>query len=131
MNKTTILTDVQVRRLTRDIIRTAFTPSTVDQMQQLGVNFEDSIRLISLQAKCKEAREKLGLSIKEVAAKLKAPQYRIKAVEGGGPKQILPDVLGKYIGFLELEDWLQQWADANPKLAEKLGIAGFDEDSDS
>ena len=131
MNKTTILTDAQVRRLTRDIIRTAFTPGTVAYMQQLGVNFEDSIRLISLQAKCEEAREGLGLTIKEVAVRLKAPQYRIKAIEEGRLKQMLPDVLMKYINFLELEDWFRQWAEANPKLAEKLGVAGSDEDSDS
>ena len=80
--------------------------------------------MISLQEKCKEAREELGLTIKEAAGMLKAPQYRIKAVEEDGPKEILPDVLEKYIKFLELEDWFELWAEANPKVAEKLKGSG-------
>ena len=129
MNKTTILTDEQVREVAGRI-KQGLGRNAISLMEQFGVRCEDTVRLLSLQAKCEEAREELGLTIKEAAARLKAPQYRIKAIEEGRLKQILPDVLAKYIRFLELEDWFRQWADANPKVAEKLGIAGFDEDSD-
>ena len=119
MDKTIILTDEQVQIIV-NAMKKGLGQDITGKIEQVGLDFETPIRMISLQEKCKEAREELGLTIKEAAARLKAPQYRIKAIEEDGPKEILPDVLEKYIKFLELEDWFQQWAEANPKVAEKL-----------
>ena len=91
-----------------------------EQMKALGVNFEDVIRLSSLGTKCKEAREELGLSVKDVSKKLGVPQYRVKAIEKPDESKIIPDVLLKYVEFLELESWFEKWKDANSKLAGRL-----------
>lgn len=119
MNETTILTDRQIRQLIKGL-RQAFGSETAQQMRKIGISLEETVRLMSLNAKCQEVREERGLSIKDVAAKLEIPQYRLKAVEKGRAKDILPDVLEKYIAFLSLEDWFEQWKEANPKLAAKL-----------
>jgi hypothetical protein len=62
--------------------------------------------------------------VKEVAAALKVPQYRIKAIEEGSVRSIQPDILRRYIAHLRLNRWTGRWASANSKLASKLGIRG-------
>ena len=99
-----------------------FGQEIVDQMKSFGANFEQVIRLSSLGSKCQETREEQGLTIKEAAAKLKVPQYRLKGIEERHGTEILPDVLEKYIKLLKIEKWFQKWAEANPEMAEKLGV---------
>ena len=123
MKKSTILTDEQVKKLASHA-HLIFGQDMLDQMDGLGVRFEEVIRLSSLGARCKETREERGLSIKQVAAQLKVAQYRLKAVEEGHQNQMLPDVLRQYICFLGLEKWYRKWAKANPKMVEKLGLTG-------
>jgi transcriptional regulator with XRE-family HTH domain len=67
-----------------------------------------------------QLREKLGFSIKEVAGKLKVPQYRLKAIDNPKESEILPDILLKYVKFLGIELWFEKWKDANSELAKKL-----------
>lgn len=44
---------------------------------------EQTVRRSPLQRQFKEARKSMGLNIKETAAKLKVPQYRLRVIEGG------------------------------------------------
>jgi len=127
LNKTTILTDKQIKQLVK-AAPLVFGPDMCDQMKSFGVNFEEVIRLSSLGAKCQEAREGLGLTIKKVAVQLRVPQYRLKSIEERHGTEILPNVLEKYIKLLKIEKWFQKWAEANPKMAEKLGV-NINEDS--
>lgn len=122
MNTTTILTDEQVKTLAKKL-KQSFGKDALALMKNYKVIFEDIVRLMSLKERCREARGELGLSIKEVAARLKTPQYRVKAVEDGSQKDMLPEVTEKYIKFLGIEDWFEQWINANVKLAKKLGIS--------
>lgn len=119
MDKTTILTDSEVKFVLENAFK-AFGFDTSEKMKSTGVNFEHVIRLSSLGAKCKEVREEKGLSIKEVAGKLKVPQYRLKSIDDPNEREILPDILLRYVEFLGIESWFLEWKDANPELAEKL-----------
>jgi len=123
LDKTIILTDEQIQIIVK-AMRRSLGQDITGKIEEVGLDLETSVRMISLQEKCKEAMEELGLTIKEIAGRLKAPQYRIKAIEEDGPKEIFPDVLEKYIKFLEIEDWFELWAEANPKVAEKLKGSG-------
>ena len=71
-------------------------------------------------AKCREARERAGLSIKDVARRLSVPQYRIRAVESVEIRNMAPTVLRNYLDHLGLSDWYSEWAHANPELAYRL-----------
>ncbi len=119
MDKATILTEEQIELLV-DNIHLVFGREMVDQMKNTGINFEEILRLSSLGAKSQEVREKRGLAIKEVAAQLKVPQYRLKAIEEHRENEILPEVLERYIKFLKIEKWYKKWAEANPKVSKKL-----------
>ncbi len=119
MNKTTILNDKEARYVVEKALK-SFGFEMAGQMKNTGVNFEDVIRLGSLGAKCEEVRALRGLSIKDIAKELGVPQYRLKAIEEPNETMILPEVLEKYIAFLELESWFKKWEDANLTLAKKL-----------
>ena len=125
MNKTTILTDAEVKFVLEKAFK-AFGFDTSEKMKKTGVNFEHVIRLSSLGAKCKEAREELGLSIKEASRELKVPQYRLKAIDDPRENEILPEVLTKYVEFLGIESWFEKWKEANPELAESLLVTETD-----
>lgn len=83
---------------------------------------ENTLRIGSLSKRCQVEREKLGLTVKQVAAQLKVPQYHLKAIDEGRLSEIREDVLGKYLVLLGLQDWVQQWVTANPGLARRLGL---------
>ena len=106
---TKILTDDEVSAVA-DAIRETFGTSVAK------VDLEQTVRFLSLSKACQGAREQRGLSIKEAAALLKAPQYRLKAIEQGSLRLIQPDILRAYVGLLELGAYFEEWAAANPTL---------------
>lgn len=83
---------------------------------------EVTVRMSSLSNQFKEARESTGLSIKDVANKLKVPQYRLKAIEDGYTSEIRSDVFWKYCEFLDLMDFAEDWIDSNRNLAAEFGL---------
>ncbi len=121
MNKTTILTDDEVKQLAREAASIIFGKEKIEDINY-NERFEDYIRLMPLGAKCREVRGRLGLSLKEASAKFKIPQYRLKAIEEGQRGEILPGYLKKYIQVLGIKDWLKKWISVNHELAVKLDI---------
>ena len=83
---------------------------------------EDTVRMQSLRSRFRQARESRDLTVKEVSARLKVPQYRLKAVEEGRLSEIDSTVFEKYSDFLGLDQWVRQWIESNRKLAKNLGI---------
>ncbi len=81
--------------------------------ENFGVNAQELVRSQSLFHACKGSREKKGLTVKQTAALLKVPQYRIKAVEGESSSSIRTDILERYIVFLELGAFYGKWKQAN------------------
>lgn len=106
------------RRLKATLLAGAawFSPGSVQSV-------ESTIRIGSLARRCQAERERLGLTLKQAAAQLKVPQYRLKAIEDGHISEFRGDILMKYRDMLGLHDWIERWAEANPGLARKLGVA--------
>ncbi len=104
------------------MVRESLGPEFVELCDKLGFDVEGMIRYKPFGDKFEAARLGRNLTIKEAAAQIKAPQYRLKAIENGHFSEILPDVLRKYAGFLDLEDYVTSWSQINPDLADDLGI---------
>ncbi|MFH1219900.1 MAG: hypothetical protein V1694_05555 [Candidatus Eisenbacteria bacterium] len=64
-----------------------------------------------------------ALHIKEAAARLKVPQYRLRDVEKAWPDRMIPEIFKRYIELLGLRDWVAEWIKANSELAERMGIS--------
>lgn len=118
---TKILTPQEIRPVARRI--KAMLPAEIFQFSRSrGRSVEDTLRIGSLSKRCQAEREKLGLTVKQVAAQLKVPQHHLKAIDEGDISEIREDVLGKYLILLGLQDWVQEWVAANPGLARRLGL---------
>jgi hypothetical protein len=74
---------------------------------------EQTVRHFSLAKRCAAAREQKGLTIADVAKKLKLPQYRLKAIESCRVAEVQPHVVEQYIRFLGLNRWFSRWTSAN------------------
>jgi len=90
-----------------------------DRAKELGLNAEDIIRYSSLAARLREAREGAGLTVKQVAAQLRVPQYRIRDTESS-PLNVQHEVLRKYVDFLGLAEWYKDWRRQNPALMKRI-----------
>jgi len=126
--KTQILTDDEVQELSRRLTE-LLPPKLVAYSQERGFTTETTIRMSSLAARFEEARVARGQSIKDVAAQLRVPQYRIRAVEQGHASEIVPEVLAKYSAFLDLDRWCKRWATANRQLGIQLALIPDADDS--
>lgn len=118
---TTILTDAQVGLLT-EAVHDLLGPEFVAAAARLRVDTQKNVRFHAVAARCAEARQELGLDVKQVAARLKVPQYRLQGIERGCLSEIRGAVLIGYMLFLGLDSWLRRWVRANPGLASELGI---------
>ncbi len=83
---------------------------------------ERTVRMLPLAARCSEARERLGASVKDVARQLRVPQYRVRAIESGSLREIRLEVLQKYIVFLGLQRWYAKWRRGNAALLGELEL---------
>jgi len=87
-----------------------------------GSAIEESFRFDALAKLCSARREAKGLSVPQVSALLKVPQYRLKAVDRGRLREVDPTVLRKYVEYLGLESWFRRWARQNRELVIRLGL---------
>ena len=94
----------------------------IDLTEQYGLNLEDNLRFQTVTVRLREAREDRGMSLKNAAAALKVPQYRLREIEDGRLKNILRDLLVAYVDFLKLKIWFGKWKRANPGLVARLGL---------
>lgn len=122
-NAEEIVNQVGVKKVV-EMMRDVLDPALFDECERLGVDAEAIIRYMPLADRFKEGRARLNLTIKEVAARLKEPQYKIKAVEKGELRQVDVEVFQKYCCFLELDEYVASWCRQNGVLAEKLGVGG-------
>jgi transcriptional regulator with XRE-family HTH domain len=116
--------DDLIARVERGIAATFGSP-LMELVQKFGFSVEDTIRFHLISKKCREERERAGLSIKDAARRLSVPQYRIRAVESVEIRNVAPMVLRNYLDLLGLTDWYSEWAHANAELARRFesGIA--------
>ena len=118
---TNILDDEEVELLTNLVM--AALPSGAQKLILSGhSNPEDTIRMRSLGATFKEARESSNECLKDTSLKTKIPQYRIRAVENGNVSHIKPVFLRSLSLHFRLDEWCSRWSSKNRELAERLGM---------
>src|SRR5439155_194057 len=113
-------TDAEVEELARRVIEN-FPPGAAQVLAGYGIDPRDGIRFHPVATRCREARERRGLTIKSAAHELRIPQYRLRDVENGQTNRIEPEVLARYLALLDLGRWFARWKAYNPELAAKLG----------
>jgi len=119
--ETHILDDDEVRRLNEDVM-SLMSEEFRAAFLECEINLEDTIRLRSLGAMFREARESRNETLKETSTKLKIPQYRIKDIEYAGSARIKPESLRDLSSYFGLDTWCTRWACKNPELAYRLGM---------
>jgi hypothetical protein len=121
VDRTTILTQADVRLLTREV-RRLLTSSVPGLSDDVLARTDDTIRWRSMAARCYQARGERGLGIRDVAAGLQIPQYRLRAIETGRLAEFRLDLARRYFRFLKIEDWVEGWCRANRELAARVGL---------
>ena len=95
-------------------------PNLKDVLDKYDIRPKDMIRLQVVSGMCRSQREKKGLNLKQIALSLNVPQYRLKDVEGSSVKNIIADILEKYIDYLELRKWFNSWKKHNTDVYNRL-----------
>ncbi len=121
IKQTTILTRREIG-LAVEGIRKMLGPEIMSTLSSHSLGPRDHVRYHPVGASCREARERRGVTVRDVARQLRVPQYRIRAVENASLREIEPTILKQYAGFLKLDAWLARWVRANPDLARRLGV---------
>ncbi len=83
---------------------------------------EDLIRWQSLRTRMEQAREHMGLTIRDVSSRLGIAQYRLRAIESGSRRSFLPEMALRYIEYLDIGPWFKRWCKANRELAARAGL---------
>lgn len=85
-----------------------------------GVDLEAILRFMPVAEKCRIARARKEVSVKDAARALRVPQYRLKDIEGNRVSVVDQTVLIMYIEFLDLKQWFRRWKTQNRSLYESL-----------
>ena len=97
-------------------------PAAVSAFRNYQLDIEGTLRFISVGVKLRELRNLQGLELKETAAHLRVPQYRLREIESSSIKNINGELVSKYAAFLGAGRWLKRWSSMNLPLAERLGL---------
>jgi transcriptional regulator with XRE-family HTH domain len=92
-------------------------------MEQYGISLDDHFRFSPLAVRLEAIRIDRGLSLKDAAAALKAPRYRIADIERSRTRNIDPKLLVRYVEYLGLKYWFGRWKKRNAELAKRLQVA--------
>ena len=117
--KSVILPDKLVPAVSQAIAAYLGQP-VVELVRDHGIRIEDTVRFFAVASRCAGAREAAGLSIRDVAEQLHAPQYKIRSIEAGDIKRIQPALFQGYISLLGLCGWYAEWSLENAALAKRL-----------
>src|SRR3989338_8578389 len=102
-------------------------PQFLEMSGNFGVDAGKTARAQPLFEACKAAREKKGWTIKEISARLKVPQYRLKAAEGeSGLSSIKVEILQQYVGYLGLRGRFAKWKKSNGDIYRRWERGGAD-----
>jgi hypothetical protein len=117
--KSAILNEALVSKLSSGVAA-LLGPPAMELADKLGVRVDDVVRFFAVTSRCIATREKAGLTLQDVAKRLRVPQYRIRDIESGHLNRIAPVVFRKHIELLELTAWYREWSASNPELAKRL-----------
>ena len=119
--ETKILDDEEVHLLT-SLVMAALPDGAKELLLSSKSNPENTIRMRSVRATFKNARESANESLKDTSQKTKIPQYRIRAIESGDVSYIKPNCLRTLSSYFRLDKWCARWASKNRELSERLGM---------
>jgi hypothetical protein len=119
--KEPVLSRSDLRKIAR-ILDAEIMPLLSAQLRERMPPTEDFVMFREVGQRCIEERTKQGLTLKSVAARLKVPQYRLKAIEENSLRNIQLPTLRLYLEFLGLRDWYLNWSRTNRALAKRYGF---------
>ena len=82
-------------------------------LDKYDISPKDMIRFQMVSEMCRNERQRKELTFKQISLDLKIPQYRLKDVESSSVKNIVADILEKYIDYLGLRKWFNSWKKHN------------------
>ena len=80
----------------------------------------DLMRTMPVGTACKEAREKMKITIRQAATQMKIQQSRIKGAEGDPGGSVTQEALEKYVDFLGIRGWFDTWLKVNRDVYERI-----------
>lgn len=89
-------------------------------VEAYGLDVEAIVRFMPVAEKCRIARARKDLSLKDAARALRVPQYRLKDIEENRVGAVDQAVLVLYIELLEIKQWFSRWKAQNSSLYESL-----------
>lgn len=116
-----ILTDAEITAFAQHM-RKVMGPILAVISDGHSISIEDTLRFQSLAFRLAEARRAKGLTLKEAAASLKVPKYRLDDIENASIGNIRPEIALRYVEFLGLKNWFGRWRKVNLKLTTQMGF---------
>jgi hypothetical protein len=120
LTTTSILNDDELAILANGI-RQLVGESVTLAVEAYGLDVEAILRFMPVAERCRSARARKGLSLKDAARALRVPQYPLKDIEGNRVGVVDQAVLILYIELLDIKQWFSRWKAQNRSLYESLG----------
>jgi hypothetical protein len=89
-------------------------------VEAYGLDVEAILRFMPVAEKCRIARTRKDLSLKDAARALRVPQYRLKDIEENRVGAVDQAVLVLYIELLDIKQWFSQWKAKNSSVYESF-----------
>lgn len=122
--ETRILDEDEVRSL-RKTVFSALSEGMRAALLECGIDPEDMIRMRSMGAMFRHAREARNETLKETSTHLKIAQYKIRNIESPSFAPVEPEVLRALSSYFGLDEWCSRWAGMNQELAGRLGMPAW------
>ena len=101
-------------------IHQALGESVTLAVEAYGLDVEAILRFMPVAERCRIARARKDLSLKDAARSLRVPQYRLKDIEENRVGAVDQAVLVLYIELLDIKRWFSRWKAQNSSLYESL-----------
>ena len=119
LTTTSILNDDEVAILASGIHQLVGERVTL-AAEAYGLDVEAMLCFMPVAERCRVARSRKDLSLKDAARALRVPQYRLKDIEGNRVGAVDQSVLILYIELLDIKRWFSRWKAQNSSLYESL-----------
>lgn len=77
--------------------------------KRYNIDLPDMIRFRVAADKVRRTRQKKGITLKDLAHKMKIAKYKLEYIEEGRVKDINIDLLNQYIDHLKIRKWFEKW----------------------
>lgn len=119
LTTTSILNNDELAILTNGIHQ-VLGESVTRAVEAYGLDVEALLRFMPVAERCRIARARKDLSLKDAARALRVPQYRLKDIEENRVGAVDQAVLVLYIELLDIKQWFSRWKAQNSSLYESL-----------